>query len=152
MAVTKRLTQKQNLTYSQNNLSSLTIPHERLFKVIISYQILKDFRHKRIFNNKKQSIQTSSKHRLELYERFGRFLDKTINMSITDVENMYRRKNDNSDATIDAKTRQKVEVLHFCTHQQSDKPMPADSIRIHGYYTIDGYFVIIRLDWHHEVH
>lgn len=73
-------------------------------------------------------------------------------MSITEVENIYKRKNDSSDVAIDARTRQKAEVIHFCTYIEGDTPLEADSIRIHGYYTLGGYFVVIRLDWHHEVH
>ena len=86
------------------------------------------------------------------YQLIGKFLDDSTQLSITEVQDKYRRTPDVHDATYDTEIGAKAEVQHFCLYPSDATPeRMSGSVRIHGYFRAD-YFVVTRLDWFHEYH
>ncbi len=149
-----KLTKKDKVTLSQLKVAQLTEPHEQMFKVILSHQVENKFKFGSMSNSgHKMSRKERNAMQLEIYRSLGNFIDKSTRLSITDAENRYMRKADKSDGAYDPETDQKVEVIHFCLYEEDQSAKKhADSVRLHGYFRSNGYFVITRLDWFHDVH
>gem|GEM_PF-6663365 len=145
-----RLTGVARASAEQRRISLLTDPHDTLFKVIISHQIENSYRFGSISNCRGRPI--AADRRLKLYHAFGRFLDSATKLSISRVEEQYKRPSDSSDETYDPETGLRVKIEHFCLFAHTDDPRPdTDSARIHGYFRAD-YFIVTRMDWFHHVH
>lgn len=147
------LTKKDKVSKAQLKVAQLTEPHEQMFKVILSHQIEDKFKFSSMSSDKRgMSRNTRNKMHLEMFRSLGSFIDKSTRLSITDAEKKYKRKTDKSDGTYDPETKQSAEVVHFCLYEDGDEPKTSDSVRIHGYFRVNGYFVVTRMDWYHDVH
>lgn len=147
------LTKKAKVTAEKARISQLTDTHDQHFKIILSHQINR--RHNFNSINAKDGTTLSPTSVLKMYRAFGQFMDRCLKLSITEVENKYRRQTDVHEGTYDPESDDEVQVEHYCLFEDGiDGPNPhRDSIRIHGYArTKGGYFVITKLDWHHQVH
>lgn len=80
-------------------------------------------------------------------------MDDALKMTISEVEEKYKRPSDTRDATFDPETETEVQVEHLCLYKEGDQPRLSDSVRIHGYFrTNGGYFIVTRMDWFHDKH
>lgn len=151
--MTKLLTKKGKVGAEQLRISKLTNKHSAHFKVILSHQIENGFTFETL-HRKKNKYKYKDKDVLAIFRALGKFIDDSIKMTITEVEDKYKRTVDSSDGTFDPETGTTVQVEHLCLYLDSDNPRPApDGVRLHGYFrTNGGYFVITRLDWFHTVH
>lgn len=149
-----KLTKKDKVSNAQLRVAQLTNPHEQMFKVILSHQIEKKFKFSSINNDgRRMSKNKRNKMQLEMFRSLGNFIDRSTALSITEAEKRYKRKSDRSDGTYDPEIKQQAEVVHFCLYEEGQAPNShSDSIRIHGYFRVNGYFVVTRMDWYHKVH
>ncbi len=146
------LTKKAKISAEELRISTLTNEHSAHFKVILSHQIHKKFNFNSVFE--KKGVKTSSSDLMNIFKAFGRFIDDSVRLTMTEVESKYGRKLDRGDGTFDPESGTKVQVEHLCLFDKEALPNgKSDSVRIHGYSrTNGGYFVITRLDWFHGVH
>lgn len=145
------LTKKAKVSAEKARISRLTNQHSEYFKVILSHQIENRYCFGSMHRGRGSHLSRGNK--VKLYSALGKFLDDTVKMTITDVENKYARNPDRHDATHDPESDMQVEVEHFALYGEGDPSAAGDSIRLHGYFrTNGGYFVITRVDWFHEYH
>ncbi len=145
MAVGK-LTKAALVEAEKRRVSQLTEPHEKLFKMIFSHQLESAHKFAAL------SSAGSATNTLKLMKAFGKFMDDTVKMTITDVEAQYKRKCDTRDGTYDPETQTDAQIEHFALYPIGAEPNSlVDSVRIHGYFRT-GYFVVTRLDWYHSRH
>lgn len=78
------------------------------------------------------------------HKEFQRFIDETIgkNLSISKVDKLFGRPNDKCEKHTIGDTE--FDVVHYGKDRKA--------FRVHGYYNINGYFVILKLDTNHNVH
>lgn len=145
----QKLTKEARVEVEKRRISRLTNPHKQHFKVILSHQIMRRY----CFGSMRSRPLTPAEA-LKVWNAFGNFMDKTVRMTITDVENAYKRTSDTNDGTHDPETGLKVQVEHFCFFLDGDEPKGAsDNVRVHGYFrAAGGYFIVTRLDWFHQYH
>ncbi len=149
------LTKKSRVTTEELRISKLTQPHDQMFKVILSHQIESKYNFSAISNPKGRTLSKRKKQqmRLAMYQALGNFIDKSTKLTITETEEKFGKRTDKRDGTFDPETSQPAEVVHFGLYHKDAKPNSlTDSVRLHGYFRVNGYFVITRLDWFHEVH
>jgi hypothetical protein len=146
------LTKSARVSAEQNRISQLTNEHSAYFKVILSHQITRRFN----FNSMRSraGVNISPEDSLSMFRAFGKFLDDSIKLTITEVETKYGRIPDVSDGTFDPDSGKDVQVQHMCLYPKgSTSRGVADGVRIHGYIrTNGGYFVVTRMDWFHDYH
>lgn len=149
----RKLTKVQRASAEQQRISQLTTHHSAHFKVIFSHQLENGYCFSEL-HRYKQREGLNNRDVMNIFRAFGRFFDDSLKLSITDVENKYKRPADSADGTYDPETGDTVQVEHFCLYPTGASPNgAADSVRIHGYFrTNGGYFVVTRLDWFHAVH
>lgn len=147
-----KLTKKAMVDAEKDRISKLTNPHEQHFKIILSHQLESGFEFGDI--NRRKGGQLPQTDLLNIFRALGRFIDESIRLTMTEVENRYGRKTDVTDGTFDPETKSKVQVEHFCLFEQdASSNQPADGVRLHGYTrTRGGYFVVTKLDWFHSRH
>ncbi len=145
-----KLTGSARANNEERRISRLTAPHDTLFKLIISHQIESKYCFNSVHNRAGKT--TTMRDKVQLLSALGRFLDNATKLSISEVENKYRRTPDHSDETYDPETGTKVKVEHFCLYTDTNTPKNIDSVRVHGYFRTNGYFIVTRLDWFHNVH
>lgn len=145
-----KLTKRTSATASQSKINALTANHSEYFKVLFSYQINKKYSFNSLFHNNGKKL--TNKQLLLIYKALGNFVDKTVGMTITDVEKIYGRPAFKIDTCIDPDTNEQCPVQHLCLFDDPKGVRKfSDSVRLHGYFKPDGgYFVVTRLDWHHK--
>jgi hypothetical protein len=149
--MSRTLTKQAKVNAEKARVSQLTNQHSEYFKVILSHQIENRY----CFNsiNRGKGSRISKGLKVKLYNALSKFIDDSLKMTITEVENKYARSPDCHDATHDPESDTKVEVEHFALFSDGDTPVASDSIRLHGYFrTNGGYFVVTRVDWFHDYH
>jgi hypothetical protein len=147
----QQLTKKAKINAEKARISQLTSQHSEYFKLIISHQIENRYCFGSIHKRNGSRIDNDAK--LILYGALSRFLDNSIKMTITDVENKYKRIPDRRDGTHDPETNTSVEIEHLALYTEGESPTNSDGIRLHGYFrTNGGYFVVTRVDWYHDYH
>lgn len=146
------LTKASKVSAEQLRISQLTNDHTAHFKVILSHQIEKGFDFSSLHRRKGQPLSHSDT--VKIMRAWGKFIDDSIKLPMSDVEAKYKRNPDVSDGTYDPKTKSTVQIEHFCLFLSTDKADKlTDQVRLHGYFRNNGgYFVITRLDWFHSYH
>ena len=148
-----QLTRVQRVNAEQQRISQLTNNHSAHFKVIFSHQLETGY-HFDDLHRRRTAQGIDDRAMIRIFRAFGKFFDDSVKMTISDVENTYKRQSDRTDATYDPETDTSVQVEHLCLYQSGAQPIrSSDSVRIHGYFRNNGgYFVVTRLDWYHNVH
>ncbi len=150
--MSKTLTKSTVASAQAIEQTKLTNKESAYFKLIFSDQIRKKYRFNTI-HHPPSGTKFSEAEYSKVLHALGQFIDKTVHLTITDVEREYLRKPFNKDTTIDPETKQEVKIQHLCLFDKAAaaKPplIPSDSIRLHGYYRGE-YFILIRLDWFHK--
>lgn len=148
-----KLTANTSASKAAIEQTKLTGQDSAYFKLIFSRQIQRKYRFNSL-HSPPSGRRFSNGEYARVLKSLGIFIDRTIGLTITEVEDKYLRKPYRSDTVIDPETQQKVKVQHLCLFDKqagTGAPviMPSDSIRLHGYYRGE-YFVLIRLDWFHK--
>lgn len=148
----RTLTKKAKIQAEKNRVTRLTHPHDQHFKIIFSHQIENGFSFASLYRGR--GALYSHADFVKILRALGIFMDDSVRLTMTEVENKYFRPTDVTDGTYDPESDSKVQVEHFCLYEQTaTASTPTDSIRIHGYMrTKGGYFIVTRLDWFHGVH
>lgn len=149
--MTSLLTKKATIDAEKQRLSQLTNKHDAYFKLILSHQIDKKHNFHSISTHNKKPVP--AKDTLGIFRAFGKFIDESVKLTITDVEKEYRRPTNRHTGTYDPESGTDVQVEHYCLYKKTDKARPIrDGVRLHGYLrTNGGYFVVTKLDWFHSV-
>lgn len=144
-----KLTKVARAQAEQQRISQLTDTHDKYFKVIFSHQVENAHQFGSL-----DSRAGGAMNALKMFKAFGKFMDDTVKLTITDVEKDYKRKSDTRDGTHDPETQTNVQVEHFALYPASATPdTVCDGVRLHGYFRNNGgYFVVTRLDWFHSQH
>ena len=148
------LTKQTRVDLEKKRLSTLTADPNLYFKIIFSHQIEQKYRFKALHGKPKDGEKLTAEEKHKVFYALGLFMDQTIGMTMTDVEEAYGRQPYRSDGSFDPDNQKAVEVSHLALFRKND-PKPADpvvdSVRLHGYFRPSGgYFVITRLDWFHK--
>lgn len=101
-------------------------------------------------NHPSRDRKLTSKEKGTLLRALCNFIDRAIEMTITDVEREFGRPNDDKmDFTNDIDGNgKKVQLKHFAIgHEGLSK-----AARIHGFYNNKDVFIIKRIDWNHRFH
>lgn len=148
----KALTKEAKINAEKSRISQLTDKHDAHFKIIISHQIDKKYNFHSMCTCNKKPVKPQDI--IKIYRAFGRFIDESVKLTITEVEGKYRRVTDKHEGTYDPESDDEVQVEHYCLYEEGDRPNRlTDGVRIHGYCrTKGGYFVVTKLDWFHKVH
>lgn len=142
---------KAKVSAAQTRVSALTNDHHLYFKTVFSHQIEPNFTFSALRHSKGNT--TTDCDYARIFKALGKFLDDSVKLTITEVENKYGRPTDFSDGSYDPDLEDKAQVVHFCLYSEGDSTNgAADSVRLHGYYKTNGYFVLTRLDWFHGIH
>ena len=145
------LTKQARIDAARTYSDQLTTPYEQHSKMIFDRQVEDAFNFHSVQN--KDGRELPGYKLIAMYKAFGNFMDDVKNLSITEVEAKYERRKDVADATYDPETKSPAEIQHFCCYEKGATPnADSDSIRIHGYARPNGYFVVTKLDWFHDVH
>lgn len=101
------------------------------FKMAIETSIEKNYCFDKISNN-------------QGHKEFQRFINETVGkkLTISSVDELFGRPDDKADKHSIGDTE--FNVVHY--------GKDAKAFRVHGFYNIQGYFVILRLDTNHKVH
>lgn len=144
------LTKKAKINAEISRISKLTDKHDAYFKIIFSHQIEKKHNFHSLSTRNKKPVQDNDA--IQIYRAFGKFLDVSVQLPMSEVEKKYRRLTDTREGTYDPETGEEMQVEHYCLFEKEDKPnLLRDGVRLHGYVrTNGGYFVITKLDWHHQ--
>jgi hypothetical protein len=148
-----KLTKDAKVQAEELRISQLTNQHTAHFKVIFSHQLESNYGFGTL-HRYRQRERLDSQAVTKVLKAFGKFIDDSVRLTITEVENKYKRQPDSADGTYDPETGTEVQVEHFCLYPTGAAPNGAsDSVRMHGYFrTNGGYFVVTRLDWFHTYH
>jgi len=147
-----KLTKVQKANAEQRRISQLTSKHSAYFKAILSHQLENGYGFTDL-HRQSSNHGLNAQDLLKVLRAFGQFFDDSLQLTITEAQNKYMRPTDNSDGTHDPETNTTVQVQHFCLFAPNTQPQGhSDSVRIHGYFRVNGYFIITRLDWYHNVH
>ena len=147
----KRLTKKAKFNAEKSRISSLTNEHDAYFKIIFSHQIDKKHNFHSMSTRNKMPITPAES--IQIYRAFGKFMDECVRLTMSEVEDKYRRPTDKHEANYDPESKDIVQVEHYCLYEEGSVAYPlTDGVRMHGYTrTKGGYFVVTRLDWFHAV-
>jgi hypothetical protein len=146
-----KLTKADRVEREKLRISRLTTPHRQHFKIIFSHQI------ERSYGFSSMSGLGDMTKTFKLLKALGKFIDATVRLPISQVEEKYKRPTDTRDGTHDPEAEddahQVAQIIHFALHA-SDESVEAviGGVRLHGYFRANGYFVITRLDWDHSFH
>lgn len=123
----QRLTKTEAVETAPHRLDKASVQ----FKMAIETPIEKHYCFDKLHNN--------SGHK-----EFQRFIDETVgkNLTISMVDDQFGRSNDTTDKYKIGDVE--LQVFHYGKDRKA--------FRVHGYYNINGYFVILKLDTNHTVH